>query len=175
MGLWTAHCRRVLDWLTWKWDEALESFVDRLTDTIDTILLGRKMTGGFVKHWEQVVTQPQSKEYSFGLKMVNTPKVVFSRTLTKIEGQNIRVENGPLVETVNRLKRDAGKDIIVYGGATFVSSLIEHGLIDELNLFVNPAAIGKGMRIFGAHTPLELKASRPYACGVVVNTFAPRT
>ncbi|MGH7561427.1 MAG: dihydrofolate reductase family protein, partial [Gemmatimonadales bacterium] len=87
------------------------------------------------------------------------------------EGRNVRVESGPLVEAVNRLKSQPGKDIIVYGGATFVSSLIEHGLIDELNLFVNPAAIGNGMRIFHDRRPLSLRASRAFDCGMVVNTY----
>ncbi len=59
-------------------------------------------------------------------------------------------------------------------GATFVSSLIENGLIDELNLFVNPVAIGKGMRIFAVRRPLKLTSSTAYPCGVVVDTYAPR-
>ena len=160
-----------LDWMTWAWDDELKSFVNRLTDTVDTILLGRKMTEGFVKYWEQVITQPENPEYAFGRKMVDTPKVVFSKTVTRVDGQNVQVESGPIVEAVNRLKSQAGKDIIVYGGATFVSALIENRLVDELNLFVNPVAIGKGKQVFGARTPLKLMASTAYASGIVVNTY----
>ena len=65
-------------------------------------------------------------------------------------------------------------DIVVYGGATFVSSLIQNGLIDELNLFVNPVAIGKGMQVFVDRRPLKLMASTAYACGIVVNTYQPQ-
>ena len=86
----------------------------------------------------------------------------------------MRVENGPIVDAVNRLKGQSGKDIVVYGGATFVSSLIENRLIDELNLFVNPVAIGKGMRIFSQRTPLTLNASVGYTSGIVVNTYKPK-
>src|SRR6266550_2632614 len=103
-----------LDWMTWDMDEKLISFINHLTDTSDTILLGKKMTEGFVKYWEQVITQPNSPEYTFGQKMVKMPKVVFSRTLSSIEGQNVRVENGPLVDAVKQLKGQNGKDIIVY-------------------------------------------------------------
>lgn len=163
-----------LDWMTRDMDEELISFISQLTDSSDTILLGRKMTEGFIKYWEQVITQPKSPEYSFGQKMVNIPKVVFSQTITRVEGQNVRVENGPMVEAVNRLKSQAGKDIIVYGGATFVSSLIENRLIDELNLFTNPVAIGKGKQVFPSRTPLKLTASTAYASGIVVNTYKPR-
>ena len=163
-----------LDWLT-ALDEKLESFINRLTDTCDTILLGRKMAGPFIKYWEHVITKPDSREYSFGQKMVSYPKVVFSKTIHDIEGKNVRVENGPLAEAVNRLRHQAGKDIIVYGGATFVGFLLESRLIDELNLFVNPAAIGKGMQVFGARYPLKLTSSTAYACGVVVNAYEPQS
>ena len=163
-----------LDWMTFDMDEKLLSFINQLTDTSDTILLGRKMTEGFIKYWEQVITQPKSPEYEFAQKMVGMPKVVFSKTVKKIEGQNVRVENGPLVEAVNRLKSQPGKDIVVYGGASFLSSLIENRLIDELNLFVNPVAIGKGMQIFSQRTPLTLITSVGYTSGIVVNTYKPK-
>jgi dihydrofolate reductase len=163
-----------LDWMTPPMDERLLSFINHLTDTSDTILLGRKMTEGFIKYWEHVITQPNSPEYSFGQKMVSIPKVVFSKTITRVDGQNVRVENGPIVDAVNRLKNQAGKDIIVYGGATFVRSLLENRLLDELNLFVNPVAIGKGMQVFGSRAPLKLTASTAYPGGIVVNTYAPQ-
>lgn len=163
-----------LDWMTFDMDDKLLSFINHLTDTSDTILLGRKMTEGFVKYWEQVITQPDSPEYSFGQKMVRIPKIVFSKTVTRIEGQNVRVESGPVVEAVNRLKSQTGRDIIVYGGATFVSSLIENGLIDELHLFVNPVAIGAGMRVFDTRKRMKLTASTAYTSGIVVNSYEPK-
>src|SRR6266849_3477562 len=119
-----------LDWMTRAMDEKLLSFINHMTDTSDTILLGRKMADGFVKHWEHAITQPNCP--SFGQKMVSIPKIVFSKTLSKVEGQNVSVQSGPIVDAVNRLKSQLGKDIVVYGGATFVSSLIENGLIDKL-------------------------------------------
>jgi dihydrofolate reductase len=158
-----------LDWMTFDMDEKLLAFINHLTDTSDMILMGRKMTDGFVQYWEGV--KSNSPEYEFAQKMVNIPKVVFSRTVKKIEGKNVRVENGPLVDAVNRLKSQSGKDLVVYGGATFVSSLIENRLIDELNLFVNPVAIGRGLRIFKERTPLKLIKSVNYTSGIVVNTY----
>jgi dihydrofolate reductase len=163
-----------LDWMTFEMDEKLLAFINRLTDTSDTILLGRKMTEGFVKYWEGVLTKPESPEYAFAQKMVGYPKVVFSRTVKTVGGKNVRVENGSLVDAVDQLKKQTGRDIIVYGGASFVSSLIENRLIDELNLFVNPVAIGNGMRIFAQRTPLTLVASVGYSSGIVVNTYKPK-
>jgi dihydrofolate reductase len=162
-----------LDWMTFDMDEGLLAHINRLTDSSDTILLGRKMTGEFIKYWEKTVTQKDSPEFGFAQKMVGLPKVVFSKTLKHVEGKNVRVENGDLVDVVKQLKSQQGKDIIVYGGATFVSSLIEHGLIDELNFFVNPAAIGSGMRVFKGKKPLKLATSTAYPCGIVVNSYLP--
>lgn len=158
-----------LDWMTFNEDDQLIARINELTDTSDTILLGRKMTPGFVNYWEGV--KPESPEYSFAQKMVGMPKVVFSKTVQQMEGKNLRVENRDVVQAVKELKSASGKDIVVYGGATFVSSLIEHDLIDELNLFLNPVAIGDGMRVFHGRKPLVLQRSASYPCGVVVNTF----
>jgi dihydrofolate reductase len=163
-----------LDWMTWNMDEKLHGFINHLTDSSDTILMGRKMSPGFIKYWEQEIAKPEGSQYSFARKMVDLPKVVFSKTLHAIDGQNVRVENGDLKNAVNQLKQAPGKDIVVYGGATFVSSLIENALIDEFNLFFNPVAIGDGMRIFKGRQPLALTASVAYLCGIVVNTYQPK-
>jgi dihydrofolate reductase len=143
----------------------------QFTDSHDTILLGRKTAEEFTKYWESV--KPDSPDYSFARRMVDIPKVVFSKTLKSHPGKNVRIENGPLVEVVKGLKQQSGKDILVYGGVTLVSSLLEHKLIDELNFIVNPVAIGQGMQIFSARTPLKLESSTAYANGVVVNTYVP--
>jgi dihydrofolate reductase len=164
-----------LSWMTTEAnDERLIGFITHLTDTSDTILLGRKMTGGFVQYWEALMTRPDSPEYVFARKMVDTPKVVFSKTLSQVPGKNIRVESGDLREAVSRLKGQAGKDIVVYGGATFVSSLIQAGLIDELHFFVNPVAIGQGLQVFKAETPFKLIGSTAYPSGIVVNSYQQR-
>src|SRR6267142_301126 len=159
-----------LDWMT-QHDEAVVARIVQITDSSDTILLGRKMTAGFIKYWEAV--QPESPEYVFARKMVDTPKVVFSKTLKRVEGKNVRVETGDLVQAVNQLKEQRGKDIVVYGGATFVSALIEHDLIDEFNIFVNPVAIGRGMRMFKDRKALRQIGSTAYPSGVVINTYQP--
>lgn len=161
-----------LDWMTWAKDEDGIAFINELVDTSDTILMGRKMTPGFVNYWESV--KPDNPEYEFAQKMVDTPKVVFSRTVDHMDGRNVRVENGPLVETVNAMKSQPGKDLLVYGGASFVASLIENGLLDELNLFVNPIAIANGMRIFTSRQPLKLVRSVAYSTGKVINTYVQR-
>ena len=99
-----------LDWMTFDMDEKLLSFINQLTDTSDTILLGRKMTEGFIKYWEQVITQPKSPEYEFAQKMVGMPKVVFSKTVKKIEGQNVRVSWNNSVFYVPAIATDVSRE-----------------------------------------------------------------
>ena len=82
-----------------------------------------------------------------------------------------------MVDEINKLKKQDGKDIIAYGGATFVSALIKHGLIDEFHLFINPTAIGNGMSIFKEldnKQNLILVKSTSFDCGIVVLNYEPQ-
>ena len=130
------------------------------------------MTEGFTTYWENVVNnQPHSPEYPYAKTFVDTPKIVFSKTTNSLPGKNVTVENGDLIEAVNNLKKQTGKNIIVYGGANFVSELIKHDLINELYLFVNPVTIGAGLRIFADRKKFKLVNSTVCNNGIVVNQF----
>jgi len=163
-----------LDWLTWTWDVRLMDFVREFTDSCDTIVMGRKMADGFMRHWEAATQNPEDPSKPFAELMVNYPKYIFTRTNQSVSGINAHMVTQPLAEKIKELKKQPGKDIVVYGGAGFVTSLIEQGLIDELNLFINPTAIGEGLTIFSGKTPLELDNSTRYGCGIVVNKYVPK-
>ena len=136
------------DWMVWDVDEKLKEYENRLHEPVDTILLGRKMTNEFVSHWSNVLKKPDDPDYAFAKKMIETPKIVFTKTLNKSEWPNTEIATGDLNEEITKLKDQDGGDIIVYGGASFDSSLIEENLIDEYYLFINPVAIGNGKTIF---------------------------
>ncbi|MEJ7642320.1 MAG: dihydrofolate reductase family protein [Candidatus Nitrosocosmicus sp.] len=95
-----------------------------------------------------VSNKPDDPEYAFAKKMIETPKVVFTKSLNKSEWINTEIATGDLKDEITKLKSQDGGDIIVYGGASFDSSLIKEKLIDEFYLFVNPVAIGNGKTIF---------------------------
>ena len=153
----------------------LGNLVNELIDSSDTILMGRKMTNEFVNYWTKAVENPENPEYTFAKKMLDTPKIVFTKTLHQSPWANTVLVKGDIAEEVNRLKNQAGKDILVYGGAGFVSSLIKDNLIDEYNFFINPTAIGRGMTIFGKledkSASLKLHHSQSYDYGIVANTY----
>jgi dihydrofolate reductase len=172
------------DWRIWNWDDKLKAFAYPLRDVCDTILLGRKMAETFIPHFEETVTNLKAQnsdkaldeKFAYADKMVSMPKIVFSKTMKAFDGKSVSVENGDLVTAIKKLKSKAGKDMIVYGGAGFVSSLIKEGLIDEFNLFVNPVIINKGLRIFDLlehRQKLSLISATPYACGISVLVFKP--
>lgn len=134
-----------LDWMTFNMDDKMIKYIRSLTDSCDTILMGRKMTDGFVNYWTNVLKTPESPEYQFAQRMVDYPKVVFTKTLNESRWANTVLAKGDIVEEVDNLKKQEGKDIVAYGGAGFVTSLIKHNLIDEYQLFVNPVAIRRGI------------------------------
>ncbi|MDR3652284.1 MAG: dihydrofolate reductase family protein [Paludibacter sp.] len=162
------------DWMTWNPDDQFLQFINSLIDSSDTILLGRKMADGFVSHWEN--TFRNNPDNLFAKKMVDIPKVVFTKTLDKSTWNNTTLAKGNLADEIANLKKQNGKDIIVYGGAGFVSSLIKEGLIDEYHLIVNPVAIGNGMSIFKLldrtqkFSPIQ---SKLYPGGKVVLSYKP--
>jgi dihydrofolate reductase len=158
-----------MDWMVWDWDEELKQYVTEITEPVDCILLGKNLALGFIPHWANVAADPNNPDHKFGKIMHETPKVVFSKTLNNSEWANTIIAGGELIEEITKIITKPGKDIIVYGGAGFVSSLIKHNLIDEYHLFVNPAILGKGIPVFnGVESKLNLSLvkSEAFSCGI---------
>ena len=168
-----------MDWTIFNWDDELNNYVTGITEPVDTIVLGRKLAEGFIPHWAAVAANPDHPEFTSGKEFTDTHKVVFTKTLVKSrsEWDNTVLAKGDLADEITKLKKQDGKDIIAYGGATFVSALIKHGLIDEFHLFINPAAIGSGMTIFReleSKQDLTLVKSTTFDCGIVVLNYEPK-
>ena len=167
-----------MDFMVWNWDDELKQYVKDITEPVDCIILGRKLAEGFIPHWATVAANPDDPEFTDGKKFTDTPKVVFTKTLDKSEWDNTVLAKGDLVDEITKLKKQDGKDIIAYGGATFVSALIKQSLIDEFNLFVNPIILGKGMAIFkelNDKRKLVLESTKAFSCGIVVIKYLKAT
>jgi dihydrofolate reductase len=163
-------------WVTWAWDEIRAQVLELIDDT-DTIVLGRKLAEGYVPHWIAAADDHDAPMYELAQRIVAAKKVVFSRTMRTPPWPNTVLANGDLGTEIDALRRQPGKDMVVYGGTSLVSALIERRLIDEFNLFVNPVALGKGVPIFDRVNPflrLRLVRSLPYASGIVLLTYEPR-
>jgi len=152
-----------------KADEKLWQLINELPDRCDTLLLGRKMAEAFLPHFEEF--EPANPRFGFAQKMVDIQKVIFTKTLEKPFGKNTSLAKGNMADEISSLESKAGKDLLVYGGAGFVSSLVAGRHIDEFYLFVIPVMINKGMRIFdllSMQQKLSLVSATPYECGVTV-------
>ncbi len=160
-----------MDWMVWSGDEKLREYENRIHEPVDTILLGRNMTGEFISYWSDVVSKPDDPEYAFAKKMIETPKIVFTKSLNKSEWINTEIATGDLKDEITKLKSQDSGDIIVYGGASFDSSLIKEKLIDEFYLLVNPIIMGSGKTIFKDLKEIQkltLIESKVFDCGLVL-------
>lgn len=158
-----------MDWMVWNWDDTLKKYVNDLTEPVDTILLGRKLAEGFIDAWQANTSIPEMADFAH--KMIDSPKIVFSKTMKTCNWINTEIAQRELVEEVTALKNKPGGDIIAYGGASFVGSLIQHGLIDEFHIFINPVALGSGMPIFNkleGFQKLNLVKAIGFDCGITV-------
>ncbi len=171
------------DWMLWnwgpewKWCSGLRKYHTDLTKSADCIFLSRKIEEElFIAHWRKVTEHPDDPQYAFARHITDTHKVVFTKTLGKsdtIPGgwNNASIAKGGLTNEINQLKSQNGKEIIVYGGATLVASLIKARLIDEFHILVNPVAIGNGLPIFntlGSKQNMTLIQSESFTCGMVL-------
>jgi dihydrofolate reductase len=157
-------------WVTWAWDE-IKPYVLELHDTVDTQIIGRKLAVDFIPYWQEVVTRPEDPMHELSKRVVAFRKIIFTNTLEKSGWDRTELAKGDLRTEINKLKSEKGKDILVVGGSSFVSSLIEAGLVDEFHLFVNPVVLGSGVPIFdklGSIQQLTLKKSIVYDCGIAM-------
>ncbi len=136
-------------------------------------LFGRRTYESLGGYWpnaseeEQVIAQPLNTK----------PKYVASTTLTEpLEWQNSTLLQGDIAEAVAALKQEDDADLHVIGSTDLVQMLIEHSLVDEFRLMIDPVTLGGGKRIFrddGSLRPLRLVASEVTTTGAILATYAP--
>ena len=170
-------------WQLWEWgdqsdwDDELREDFNAVFSGVDTILLSRMMAEeGYLNHWGNAARKyPKDRFYAFAQRIVEAEKVVLSDRLKSSPWERTRVAGGDLQREVITLKAGEGGNIAVFGGAGFASALIAGGLVDEFQLFINPAVLGAGRRIFDqvGFARLKLLGSKAYACGMVVSRYAP--
>ena len=149
-------------------DEELHRFHNDQVRELGAHLLGRRLYETMV-YWETADQDPSASEVTLDFARIwqALPKVVFSRTLDRVEGKT-RLAAGDVAEEVVRLKAEPGGDLAV-GGAGLASELIERNLIDDYRLFVSPVVLGGGTPYFPAverRIELGLLETRTFGGGV---------
>ena len=128
----------------------------KLMDTVDTILLGRITYAMFAAYWPNT----QGEEKTFADKMGATPRIVFSRTLDRAPWgtwDECRIVGGAPPDEVANLKRQPGKDIVMWGSISVARSLMYAGMVDEYRLVVCPVVLGGGRPLFGEDVAINMK------------------
>jgi len=108
--------------------------------------------------------------------MNSLPKIAFSKTLQRADWSNSSLAREIVAEEISALKREAGKDIAIFGSSTLVSAFSELGLIDEYRVMVNPVVLGSGIPLFnGMDRYLKLKflQARPFRSGNLLLYYTP--
>jgi dihydrofolate reductase len=155
-------------------DEELHRFHNQQARETGPHLYGRRLYE-VMTYWETAHENPSAPEHELEFASIwqDTPKIVFSKTLEKVEG-NARLVRDGAAEEVARLKEQPGKDLAV-GGAGLASTFIKLGLIDEYRLFVSPVVLGAGTPYFpplDERINLELVETRTFGSRVVYVRYA---
>ncbi|MBD2435388.1 dihydrofolate reductase family protein [Nostoc sp. FACHB-110] len=155
-------------WTAPYWNDEIAKFKDYEQDTSDALLLGRLTYQGFAAAWPQ--SMDEGADY-----MNSVSKYVVSTTLNTVEWNNSKLLKDNIIQELTQLKQQEGQNILVYGSATLVQTLIQHDLVDYYRLLVYPVVVGKGKHLFPENTnaTLKLLESQSFSSGVVALIYEP--
>jgi dihydrofolate reductase len=146
------------EWAKVELDEALGT---------EALLLGRRSYEWFAARWP-------SRTGEWADRLNSLPKYVVSSTLVYPDWKNSTVLKGEVVNEVSKLKQELDGEIVVYASRQLVRTLMEHDLVDELRLMVDPVVVGAGERLFGETSdkkPVRLLNARTVGDGLAFLTY----
>jgi dihydrofolate reductase len=152
-----------LDWVIT--DAEFFDYAKGLLRTVDTLLFGRATYQNMASYWP---TAPVDEIAGY---MNNLPKIVFSKTLQTVDWNNSRLVRNNIQEEVSKLKKQPGKDMVVFGSAMLASYLLQVGLVDEYRVILQPVLLGSGNPLFKdikEQIRLKLISARTFSSGVVL-------
>jgi dihydrofolate reductase len=158
-------------WAMEYFDESMGKASALGMDSTGGLLIGRRTYDIFAGYWPH-----QRDDAPFAHFLNTVPKYVASRTLQEpLEWNNSHLLKGDVAEAVRKLKQEDGGDIIVLGSGELAQTLMEEGLIDVYDLWVEPIVLGTGKRLFreGPKIPLKLVKSEISTTGVAMLTYEP--
>jgi len=168
-----------MDWIGEIYDEAMGTYENELVSSADTLLLGRVTYQSFAGSWPHVPDSPNASEdeKEYARKLNAMRKLVFSRTLERVEWNNSTLVKEVIPEDIENMKHEPGRDMVIYGSASLVRTLTNLGLIDEYQLLVHPVILGSGKPLFQDikdQVKLNLVNTKTHPSGVVVLSYQPR-
>ncbi len=153
--------------------EAMGSAIDEVMGTTEALLFGRRTWQGMATAWPDRAGDP------FADRMNQIPKYVASRTLSQDDltwSNSTLLPADDAIGAVRELRARDGEGVQVWGSANLAAQLIEHDLVDEYRLMIEPILLGGGKRVFpedGRSRPLELVSTATAGTGVLICTYRP--
>jgi dihydrofolate reductase len=152
-----------VDWCIMDPDMEFSNFLNR----IDTILYGRKS----YDLWGQYIPNHEASdsEREIWKQVHSKKKYVFSRAQKQVD-HHVTMINDHILDQVNELKKQPGKDIWLYGGSSLITTFINLGLVDEFRLSIHPVILGEGKPLFidiNQRQDLKLIQTKTFSSGVV--------
>jgi len=124
-------------------DEEFNEYAIDLLEKVDTILFGRVTYRLFENYWPAAAINPSTSKSDLEIahKINDANKIVFSKTLEKVEWKNTRLHKEIIPVEIENLKQQPGKDMVIYGSGSIVSAFTQFHLIDEYKIIVNPVVL----------------------------------
>ncbi len=153
-------------------DAEFSAFANEQLGDIGTLLFGHRTYELMAGVWPAPLGTMANPTTA---KLMNTiSKVVVSRALFNAGWNNTAVVSGDAIGGIKELKKLPGKDIAIFGSNNLLVSLMEHDLVDEFRIMVNPVALGRGTPLFaglGKRVPFRLVGTRRFKSGNVLNYY----
>jgi dihydrofolate reductase len=159
-------------------DEEFNQYAIDLLSNVDVLLFGRVTYQLMADYWPAASTNPSTSKSDLEIadKMNNLPKIVFSKTLQEVKWNNSRLVKENIAEEISKMKTQAGKDMLIFGSGSIVSTFMQLGLIDQYRIIVNPVVLGNGNPLFkGINDKQNLKLlnTRVLGSGIVILYYEP--
>ena len=168
-----------LDWISY--DSELEQYAHSMHAITDAVIWGRRTYEGMASYWLTIPGNPESTpaELEHARFLEDSTKIVVSRTLDRItwgDAQNTVLIKDNIVDEINRIKQQPGKDIWFLGSVALAQTFMQLDLIDEYRININPTVLGQGKPLFANVTrtiPLKLLESSTLKSGVIALRYEP--
>ena len=155
-------------------DEEFNEFSHAQLDSAGMLLFGRGTYLLMAGFWPNAAAAGDDPVTAAAMNRL--PKIVFSRTLTNVNWENTRLVRENIVEEIRRLKAEPGKDLFIFGSSNLSLTLIQHSLIDEFRILVNPIVLGSGTTLFDGiqdRLKLHLLKTQTFRSGNVLLVYEP--